>query len=140
MVLAPQTLVQDRYRIVRLIGQGGMGAVYKAMDERLAHPVALKQTLLQNEQRSSAFEREARILARLRHPALVRVTDHFTNSEGQFLVMDYINGEDLATMLKQRGVPFDCATVLEWADQLLNALDYLHNEQPPIIQIGRAHV
>jgi serine/threonine protein kinase/tetratricopeptide (TPR) repeat protein len=133
MGLAPQTLVQDRYRVVRLIGQGGMGAVYKAMDERLAHPVALKQTLPQNEQWSNAFEREARILARLRHPALVRVTDHFNNSEGQFLVMDYINGEDLATLLKQRGVPFDCATVLEWANQLLNALDYLHNENPPVI-------
>lgn len=126
-------LVHDRYRVVRQIGKGGMGAVYEAIDERLAQTVALKQMTVSGENLDKAFEREARILARLRHPALARVIDYFKGSNGQFLVMDFIAGEDLSSLLIQRNAPFEVQTVLDWADQILDALAYLHAEDPPII-------
>jgi serine/threonine protein kinase len=132
-MLAPNTLLQNRYLIVRLLGQGGMGAVYQATDQRLGHTVALKQTFFTDEMMLKAFEREARLLASLRHSALPKVSDHFTESNGQFLVMDYIAGNDLMTMLEKRGGPFDADQVVEWADQLLGALAYLHGQHPPII-------
>src|SRR6266513_5688411 len=97
-MLPPEKVLQNRYRIVRLLGQGGMGAVYEAMDERLDTTVALKETLFADERLRKQFEREARLLARLHHPALPRVSDHFSESDGQFLVMQYIPGEDLFEM------------------------------------------
>ena len=132
-MLAPETLLNDRYRIVGLVGQGGMGAVYEAVDERLRAPVALKQTLVTGEAMARAFEREAQLLAGLRHPALPRVIDHFVAAEGQFLVMEFIGGQDLAAALRERGEPFPLPQVLAWADQLLDALDYLHGQSPPVI-------
>jgi serine/threonine protein kinase len=132
-MLAPNTLLQNRYLIVRLLGQGGMGAVYQATDQRLGNTIALKQTFFTDEMMLKAFEREARLLASLRHPALPKVSDHFTESNGQFLVMEYIAGNDLMTMLEKRGGPFDADQVEEWGDQLLGALAYLHGQHPPII-------
>src|SRR5918994_2383778 len=98
-MLTPQTLLQGRYRIIRQLGQGGMGAVYEAVDERLDTTVALKETLFADERLRKQFEREARLLARMHHPALPRVSDHFSENEGQFLVMQYIAGEDLSQMM-----------------------------------------
>jgi hypothetical protein len=131
--LEPDTLVNERYRIVRVIGRGGMGAVYEAVDQRLGNRVALKQMLLAGPQFSAAFQREARILAGLRHHALPKVSDHFTYNNGQFLVMEYLPGDDLGTLLEQRGTPFPITEVLRWAEQLLQALVYLHGQTPPII-------
>lgn len=133
MIVAPDTLVQNRFRIIRQIGQGKMGAVYEAFDEHLSQTVALKQTLTSGDQFSKAFEREARILASLRHPVLPIVIDHFTNDDGQFMVMDFIPGKDLGELLRQRGEPFPVHVVLKWADQVLHALEYLHRQKPPII-------
>lgn len=110
-----------------------MGAVYEAVDERLDTTVALKETLFTDEKLRKQFEREARLLARLHHPALPRVSDHFNEGEGQFLVMQYIAGEDLAVMLTERKSPFPQAEVMRWADQLCDALDYLHTQEPQII-------
>ncbi|WP_129630316.1 protein kinase domain-containing protein [Candidatus Oscillochloris fontis] len=133
MSLPPGTLVNQRYEIVRQVGQGGMGAVYEARDTRLGHPVALKQTLVTDAQYAHAFEREARLLAFLQHPNLPRVTDHFHDQTGQFLVMSFIPGEDLASLLHQRNGPFPLDMVLGWADHLLDALDYLHTQSPPVL-------
>jgi serine/threonine protein kinase/uncharacterized protein YraI len=133
MTLAPNTVVQGRYRIVRPVGKGGMGAVYEAIDERLSQTVALKQTLVTGTQLNKAFEREAKILAGLRHPALTRVIDYFSDDNEQFLVMDFVQGDDLGTLLKQRNSPFPIDLVLNWADQVLNALEYLHHQSPPVI-------
>lgn len=133
MHLAPHTLLQGRYRVHALIAQGGMGAVYRATDERLGNTVALKQTLVVDPQLRAAFTREARLLAGLHHPALPVVSDHFEEGGQQFLVMQYIPGDDLATLLRQRGAPFALDEVLPWADRLLDALDYLHTRRPPII-------
>ena len=132
-MLAPETILQGRYRIVRLLGQGGMGAVYEAIDQRLDKTVALKETLFIEDRLRKQFEREARLLARLHHPALPGVSDHFAEGDGEFLVMQYVPGEDLSTMLARRQEPFPPHQVLAWADQLLDALDYLHTQDPPII-------
>src|SRR6266545_2772220 len=117
-MLAPETVLQNRYRIIRLLGQGGMGTVYEAVDQRLDTTVALKETFFADERLRKQFEREARLLARLHHPALPRVSDHFSEGEGQFLVMQYIPGDDLAEMMTQRRGPFPAEQVLMWADQL----------------------
>ena len=110
-----------------------MGAVYEAVDLRLDTVVALKETLFTDERLRKQFEREARLLARLHHPALPRVSDHFTEDEGQFLVMQYIPGEDLFEMQTRRQGAFPQSDVLRWADQLCDALDYLHTQDPQII-------
>lgn len=132
-MLAPDTLIHGRYRIIRAIGKGGMGAVYEAFDLRLQSPVALKQMVVEGEQLSRAFAREAQLLASLRHQALPRVIDHFVDDQGQFLVMEFIPGDDLAALLQKRGAPFPIDQVLSWADTLLDALSYLHSQQPPVI-------
>jgi eukaryotic-like serine/threonine-protein kinase len=132
-MLSPETVLQGRYRIMRQLGQGGMGAVYEAIDLRLDTVVALKETLFTDEKLRKQFEREARLLARLHHPALPRVSDHFTEGEGQFLVMQYIPGEDLFEMQTRRQGAFPQSDVLRWADQLCDALDYLHTQDPQII-------
>ena len=124
-MLTPETVLQSRYRVVRQLGQGGMGAVYEAIDERLDSTIALKETFFADERLRKQFEREARLLARMHHPALPRVSDHFSEGEGQFLVMHFIAGDDLAEMSAKRGGPFPTEQVLTWADQLLDALDYL---------------
>src|SRR5213594_3642770 len=132
-MLSPETILQGRYRIVRQLGQGGMGAVYEAVDQRLDTVVALKETLFTDEKLREQFEREARLLARMHHPALPRVSDHFNEGDGQFLVMQYIAGEDFYEMLTRRNSPFSQAEVLRWGDQLCDALDYLHTQDPQII-------
>ena len=110
-----------------------MGAVYLARDQRLGNTVALKETFFTDARMRKAFEREARLLAHLRHPALPKVIDHFDEGDGQFLVMEFIPGEDLELLLAQRGTPFPTTQVMEWADALLKALDYLHSQEPPIL-------
>ncbi|MDQ3748357.1 MAG: protein kinase [Acidobacteriota bacterium] len=132
--IAPNTLIQNRYLIVHLIGRGGMGEVYLAVDQRLGSAIALKRTFFSDDAMlGNAFEREARTLARLRHPVLPKVSDHFTEEGTQYLVMDHIAGEDISKRLESLQKPFPISWVLFWADQLLNALTYLHTNEPPII-------
>ena len=132
--LAQNTLIQNRYLIVQLIGKGGMGEVYLAVDQRLGSAVALKRTFFAGDENlGSAFEREARVLARLRHPVLPKVSDHFGEGEEQFLVMEHISGDDLAKRIEANNKPFPLSWVMFWADQLLDALSYLHSHEPPII-------
>jgi serine/threonine protein kinase/ABC-type nitrate/sulfonate/bicarbonate transport system substrate-binding protein len=133
MTLEPRTLLQNRYRITLQLGQGGMGTVYQAIDERLDTTVALKETHFTDPRMRKQFEREARLLAKLRHPALPKVIDHFTEDAGQFLVMEFIAGEDLYGMLRESRDAFEVSRVLKWGDQLLDALSYLHRQEPPII-------
>ncbi|HEX8367458.1 MAG TPA: serine/threonine-protein kinase [Pyrinomonadaceae bacterium] len=132
MIKAGEVL-QGRYRIEKQIGAGGMGAVFVATDERFGSTVAIKETLFTDERLLKAFEREARLLNSLRHPALPRVSDHFVDENGQFIVMEYIAGDDLAEMMEQRSGAFALEDVLKWADQLLDALDFLHTQEMPVI-------
>ncbi len=133
-MLDPGAVLQNRYEITRLLAQGGMGAVYLARDRRLGSTIALKETFFGDDDRLlKAFEREARLLANLRHAALPKVMDHFAEGKGQFLVMEFIPGQDLMEMLERRGRAFSPEEVLGWADQLLGALEYLHRQEPPVI-------
>jgi len=141
-MLANNEILQSRYRIVRQLGRGGMGAVYEAVDERFGTPVALKEILVElhdwadqkhKNSMMKAFEREAKSLAQARHEAVPFVRDYFSELDRQFLVMELVEGDDLAELLEKRGQPFPLEEVVNWADQLLDALDYLHNLQPPII-------
>src|SRR5215813_2061964 len=125
-------ILQQRYRIDKQIGQGGMGAVYIAMDERFGSTVAIKETLLMDDNYRKAIEREARLLNSLKHAALPRVSDHFLEENGQFLVMEYIPGEDLSHMIES-GTAFEVDRILKWAEQLLDALEYLHDQSIPVI-------
>lgn len=127
------TTLQQRYKIDKQIGQGGMGAVYVATDVRFGSTVAIKETLCMDENFRKAIEREARLLNSLKHTALPRVSDHFEENDGMFLVMEYIPGDDIAAMLEGRTEPFAVDQVLRWADQLLDALDYLHTQEMPVI-------
>ncbi len=144
MLLTPETIIQNRYHIRHLIAQGGMGAVYQATDQRLGSTVALKQVLTGDQAESKeaadfckAFEREARLLANLSHPALPSVSDYFTEGQSQFLVMQFIPGDDLGTVLEHDSKAFfsadGAAQILQWTNQLLDVLDYLHRRQPPVI-------
>ncbi len=126
-------VLQSRYRIDKQIGQGGMGAVYVATDERFNSVVAIKETLCMDDSFRKALEREARLLNSLKHSALPRVSDHFIEENGQYLVMEYIPGEDLFCMMERGQKTFPPEQVLTWADQLLDALDFLHNQQIPVI-------
>lgn len=131
MPLEVGSILRERYRIEGQLGKGGMGTVYLAYDQVLQLKVAVKENLNPDPDSEEQFRREARMLASLRHPNLPRVTDHFVLDDNQYLVMDYIEGEDLQTLLVQRrpGV----AEVLRWADDLCDALTFLHTRQPPII-------
>lgn len=135
-MLEPGTLLQNRYKVIEAIGKGGMGSVYRARDLRLRTDVALKETLFTDPAYRRAFQQEAQILARLRHQALPRVLDHFSEGQGQFLVMEYIPGEDLGNQLSRLGprfaTPRAMPTILRWADQLLDVLHYLHSRPIPV--------
>ena len=158
--LQPGTLLRDRYEILSLIGQGGMGAVYKASDRRLPGRLcAIKEILPPPGPGASAlthaqeqFLREASTLARLDHPNLPKVSDYFAisgqPSDGQetgpappatsrdYLVMDYVPGQDLHQAVQQarREQRFlDWREVLGWMAQLCDALAYLHRQEPPVL-------
>src|SRR5215831_12526382 len=132
-LIAPATILQDRYRVVRQLGRGGMGAVYEAIDLRLGHTVALKQSLSNDVHVLKQFHREARLLAHLNHPVLPRVSDYFTDAGRAFLVMQFVAGDDLASLLAQQQGPLPPQTVVAWADQLLDAIIYLHTHDRQII-------
>jgi serine/threonine-protein kinase len=139
--LPQQTVLQDRYVVMQKLGQGGMGAVYRAGDRRLSTVTwaikEMSQSALsgpfERQQARDAFRHEAEMLAALNHPNLPRVTDHFEEDGKAYLVMEYVPGETLLSFLMREGLPQPQARVFEWARQLCDALDYLHNQTPPII-------
>ena len=137
-------ILRDRYIIRRIIGRGGMGSIYLAEDNRLPGRLcALKEvmydvnlpaeTLAQGREQ---FYREASLLARLDHPNLPKVSDFFSDGECDYLVMDFVPGEDLKTLMDQTrrdGNYLAQTDILTWASQLADALEYLHNQPSPII-------
>jgi serine/threonine protein kinase len=137
-------VLRSRYKIRRIIGQGGMGSIYLADDLRLeGRECALKEvehdrTLPpeMTRQARDQFQREATVLARLDHPNLPKVSDFFSISGRDYLVMDYVPGKDLRTLMqeaRQRGAFLAENEVLAWAQQLADALSYLHSQKPPIL-------
>lgn len=126
-------LVGGRYRLRRLISVGGNGAVYEARHEPLGTIHALKETLTLDPDTLGQFLAEARLLAQLAHPVLVRVTDYFTEPSGSaFLVMDYVPGETLQHKLEQPDAAYTVQDALGWLLQLCAALEYLHSYRDPI--------
>lgn len=143
-LLETHTLLKDRYKIAGPIGQGGMGAVYRAEDVLLTGRVcAVKeitpdQDLAPNmlQQLQDQFRQEASILARLDHPNLPKVSDHFTQDGREYLVMDFVPGQNLHEIIAQtqaQQIYLSQSQVLDWADQLCDALTYLHTQVPPIL-------
>ncbi len=139
--LPEQMLLNGRYQLEKRIGQGGMGAVYKALDTSFNNrPVAIKEmsrtgltpTRLQDAE--EAFQHEANLLSSLLHRNLPRIYEHFTEDERSYLVMDFIKGQTLEDYLAQKGGgPLPLEQVLEWGKELCDVLSYLHKQQPPII-------
>ncbi|MBI3924515.1 MAG: ABC transporter substrate-binding protein [Armatimonadetes bacterium] len=137
MRLQPNDIIQNRYRVERLIGRGGMGAVYLVEDRRLpGRHWALKEMVCYDpaiiEHAREAFTREARMLASLRHRNLPVIVDYFSADESQFLVMEHIEGENMARLVEQEG-PSSETEVLRWALELAQVLDYLHRQERPVI-------
>jgi serine/threonine protein kinase len=126
-------LLHNRYRIVEILGQGGMGSVYRGVDENLGVDVAVKENLFTTEDYARQFRLEAVILANLRHPNLPRVTDHFVIAgQGQYLIMDFIDGEDLRQRTERTGSVSEEEAILVGA-AMCDALQYLHTRKPSII-------
>jgi eukaryotic-like serine/threonine-protein kinase len=129
--MEPGMLLKSRYKVLDQLGQGGMGEVYLATDETLDYKVAVKANHNLSTHASAQFIREARLLASLKHPNLPRVIDYFTENDSQYLVMDFIPGENLKVYIESnQEITFP--VVLKWAAQLGNALIYLHTQNPPI--------
>lgn len=133
MTLEKNTLLHNRYRIIEILGQGGMGSVYRAIDENLGVPVALKENLFTTEEYTRQFRLEAVILANLRHPNMPRVSDHFElGDQGQYLVMDFIEGEDLRFRMERLGTISEDDAV-QVGGAICDAVAYLHTRKPPIL-------
>lgn len=139
--LPPNTVLQGRYQITKRIGQGGMGAIYLADDLRFSQRVAVVKEMLDHftdsDQRRAAtnsFDREAEMLANLKHVGIPEVYDRFTEGNRHYLVMEYINGSDLEQrLMNQDNEPFEEYQVLDWAIQICDILKYMHNQNPPIV-------
>lgn len=137
-------ILRDRYRIKQFISRGGMGSIYLAEDLRLeGRSCAVKEVRLDTslsdetlEQTRSQFLREATVLARLDHPNLPKVSDFFSDEQSDYLVMDFVPGDDLRSLMlqaRQQENFLPEAEVLTWAGQIADALGYLHGQEPPIL-------
>ena len=138
------TILRQRYRVTNIVGQGGMGSVYRAEDLRLPGRICAVKVLPHDpqateemrEQAHRQFLKEASILAQLDHPNLPKVSDFFSEESSDYLVMDYVPGRDLQQILeesREAGRPLDEATVLAWTEQIVDALAYLHRQDPPVL-------
>src|SRR5208282_456413 len=133
-------LLDGRYRVKKVLGVGGMGRVYLSNDTRLANrPVAVKEMVvgdgIQEKKAIEDFTREANVLARLSHPGIPTLIDHFAENSRHYLVMEFVAGGDLQGVLDKLGPKGKVAEdkVLRWARQMLDVLDFLHGQKPPII-------
>lgn len=142
--LKPDSILRARYRIVEIVGQGGMGSIYRAEDVRLTGRFcAIKEVQVdpsmsptEQEQSREQFYREATILARLDHPNLPKVSDFFDELDRDYLVMDFVPGVDLRQKIEeanQSGTFLSEHQVLDWANQMCDALSYLHSLDPPVL-------
>ncbi|MFQ5434419.1 MAG: serine/threonine-protein kinase [Anaerolineae bacterium] len=135
------TILRERYRLTNIVGQGGMGSVYRAEDLRLPGRLcAIKEVQPDpshspelQAQAQSQFLQEASILAQLDHPNLPKVSDFFSENGRDYLVMDFVPGKDLKQILDEAGGPLEEELVLSWAAQIMDALSYLHRQDPIVL-------
>lgn len=138
-MLNPEQVVHDRYMVVRTLGRGGLSVVYEVRDLTLPQSWALKafspprMGADELAQVRAAFHREVEILSRLSHPRLPRVVDAFHWQGGDYMVMERVEGDTLASRIAAATAPFDEATCRTWALQVLEVLEYLHGQSPPVI-------
>jgi len=141
-ILPKGAILQDRYEVSKVLGLGGMGAVYQARDLRfsgVARLCALKEmtcTTPDPQVRRLAiqnFEREANILASLNHPAIPKIFDYFTEGIRSYLVLEYVEGQDLEALLAEAQQMLQPEPVIDWAIQICGVLSYLHGQEPPIV-------
>ena len=134
MPLTQGQTFNERYWIAGLIERGGFGAVYKAWDITLDRPVAIKESYEDSPEGQRQFQLEAKLLARLAHPHLPRVIDYFIlPGQGQYLVMEFVDGQTLEELRILAGGSLPEATALGWIVQVLDALSYIHSQEPPVI-------
>jgi outer membrane protein assembly factor BamB/tRNA A-37 threonylcarbamoyl transferase component Bud32 len=140
--LTPGTVLENRYQIENLVGAGGMSTVYRARDLRFSviKPVAVKEMInragddFMRDAAISIFEREANILASLHHPAIPKIHDYFTIGTQSYLVMEFVQGYNLETIINQSQGFLSESQMITWTIELCDVLDYLHNHEPqPII-------
>ena len=140
--LQPGDMLQDRYRIVGLLGAGGFSSVYQARDMRFPNATklcAIKEMLISTPDPQlraltiKSFEREASMLAMLDHPAIPHISDYFTEHDRSYLVLDLIRGKDLEVWLEEQTDLLNQETALDWLIQLCDALDHLHSQKPQAI-------
>ncbi|MGV8027393.1 MAG: protein kinase [Anaerolineaceae bacterium] len=145
-IISTPQILDDRYEIITTVKSGGMGCIFKAKDTRLDNIVAVKQMLssFTNPQDAqyaeTRFKEEAKMLSALHHNGLPKVIDYFTVKEPStgkklhYLVMTFIEGKDLETIIYERGQnPFPVDEVLDYFKQILDILEYLHTQSPPIV-------
>ncbi len=141
-ILPKGAILQDRYEILKVLGLGGMGAVYQARDLRftgVARICALKEmtsTTPDPHVRRLAiqnFEREANILATLNHPAIPKIYDYFTEGIRSYLVLEFVDGQNLEALMGDTEQMLPQERVVHWAIQICDVLSYLHNQDPPIV-------
>ena len=136
MAVVGQT-IDDKYEILKLIGQGGMSKVYLAMDKRLNKQWAIKEIEKKAKDKNNEIViqsaiAEANLIKQLDHLAIVRIVDIIDNGDVIYIIEDYIEGETLSTILENNGAQPQ-ELVIEWAMQICEALEYLHTRKPPII-------
>lgn len=141
--LSPGDVLEGRYEIIRFLSRGGMGAVYLARDRRFSNVtklVAVKEMIstvrdsVTSKISLETFEREANILASLSHPAIPKVFDYFHQARRVYLIIEYIEGTDLESLLAEIDFPLPQEKVINWAIQICDVLSYLHSHKPtPII-------
>lgn len=135
------TILRERYRLTNIVGQGGMGSVYRAEDLRLPGRLCAIKVVQPDEnanpeaqaQAQAQFLKEASVLAQLDHPSLPKVSDFFSENGRDYLVMDYVPGDDLSQVLRAHDAPLPEKSVLAWAEQIIDALHYLHEQKPPVL-------
>ncbi|GAB4151394.1 MAG: hypothetical protein Fur0021_15250 [Candidatus Promineifilaceae bacterium] len=142
--LPDNTILRKRYKLTNVVGQGGMGSIYRAEDLRLPGRLcAIKEVQPDRSagaaaaaQMQNQFLQEASILAQLDHPNLPKVSDFFQENDRDYLVMDFVPGRDLKEMLEQsqqEGLHLEANVVIDWALQIIDALAYLHRQNPPVL-------
>jgi serine/threonine protein kinase len=120
-----------QYRILSLIGEGGMGAVWLAEHTHLSRKVAIKSLhahLVRNEQLRLRFKNEAALLVQLQHPGIVNLIDYYEDSEGLYLILEYVDGTPLDDYIRNVSGPIPFEKASAWMLQILSAFSFAHGK------------
>jgi len=135
-MISPGTILQNKFRVLRTVQSGATGNVFEARHIHLDQKVAIKEAIATDDPiYEECFLREGRTLSRLSHKNLATVFDYEKNHEGMYLVMEWVDGNDLAELLKKQPGPLNVSTVIHWTKQILDVLEYLHSQNPPVIHL-----